>query len=262
MKCLFCESDGPFTTVEHVIPESLGNDVLVLTNDVCDSCQNYFGKEIEKFVLEKTPIAFWRVYLRIRTKTAQNPHVDMRQPKQQKGVLPNVHVLHDNIGFAAHDDGSVSVDMHDDDLVRQILSGEKSQFVQVFTPNVLFQFGRFLCKIGIELLCTESPNRAREPDLNKARRFARFGEPFRHLWPIFHFNNGKMPKVAEETEIECYSYSMVEVSGHYLVFRFGMGTDNWLVCVNDASPNLDIQALFPSESVNCIWYHESEYAGK
>lgn len=182
----------------------------------------------------------------------------MRQPIQQKGVLPKVHALHDKIGFAAHDDGSMSVDIYDDDVMRHLLSGEKSQFVQVFSPFVLFQFGRYLCKIGIELLCTETPNRARETDLQEARRFARFGEPCK-LWPIYHFSTGKMPKVAGATEVECYSYSIFYVSDHYCVLRFGMGTDNWLVCLNDSSPNLDIQSLYPSESVNCIWYHESEY---
>ena len=60
-ECLFCGNDGPFTTVEHIIPESLGNDDLVLEGEVCDSCQRYFGKEVEKYVLSHTPLAFWRV---------------------------------------------------------------------------------------------------------------------------------------------------------------------------------------------------------
>ncbi len=36
--CLFCGSNGPFLRLEHIIPESLGNDDLVLQGEVCDVC--------------------------------------------------------------------------------------------------------------------------------------------------------------------------------------------------------------------------------
>jgi hypothetical protein len=94
--CLFCNSRGPYNTTEHIIPESLGNDDLVLSDDVCDSCQNYFGKEIEKFVLSKTPIAVWRAYLGIRTKGGDLPVVDLSLPKVKKGRLPNMHPISDD----------------------------------------------------------------------------------------------------------------------------------------------------------------------
>ena len=50
--CLYCKAEESFTTVEHVIPESLGNDDLLLKGDVCDVCQAYFGKEVKRYVLE------------------------------------------------------------------------------------------------------------------------------------------------------------------------------------------------------------------
>ena len=56
--CLFCKLESPATTKEHIIPESLGNDDLLLSGEVCDKCQNYFGKEVESYVLAKTPLAF------------------------------------------------------------------------------------------------------------------------------------------------------------------------------------------------------------
>jgi len=77
MKCLFCESNGPFNTVEHIIPEALGNDDLVMSGHVCDACQSYFGKEVEKYVLSKTPIGFWRVFLAIRGKKGKLPTIDL-----------------------------------------------------------------------------------------------------------------------------------------------------------------------------------------
>jgi hypothetical protein len=66
--CLYCRSSGLFSTREHAVPESLGNDDLILSGQVCDACQRYFGKEVEKYVLAKTPLAVWRVLLQIRTK--------------------------------------------------------------------------------------------------------------------------------------------------------------------------------------------------
>ena len=123
--CIFCLSDGPFSTVEHIIPESLGNDDLLLRSEVCDGCQKYFGKEIEQFVLKKTPLAFWRTYLGIKTKRGKNPSVDLSQPAMEKGNLPSVHSQHNNIGFTYHEDGSVSADINDPQIIREILEGDR-----------------------------------------------------------------------------------------------------------------------------------------
>lgn len=76
---------------EHVISKSLGNDDLVLSGAVCDACQRYFGKEVEGFVLDKTPIAIWRVLLQIRTKKGNQPSVDTRQPREEKGSISDRH---------------------------------------------------------------------------------------------------------------------------------------------------------------------------
>src|SRR4051794_37695070 len=74
-------SDGSFSTREHVIPGSLGNDELVLIGEVWDACQRYFGKEVERCVLSKTPLGFWRVFLQIPTKKGKLPAVDLRQTR-------------------------------------------------------------------------------------------------------------------------------------------------------------------------------------
>src|SRR5687768_18410135 len=49
MDCLFCErSSIDSKSVEHIIPESLGNTVYILpVGVVCDKCNNYFSREIE-----------------------------------------------------------------------------------------------------------------------------------------------------------------------------------------------------------------------
>ena len=185
MPCLFCQSEGPFT-VEHIIPESLGNDELMLSDQVCLSCNRHFSK-LEEIVLQKTPIAFWRTQLGIRTKRGKLPSVDLSQPKREKGVWPSVHPEHDNrIGFTSHEDGSTSVDIDNAEVIREIRSGERNQFQFVMTPKLLFVFARFLCKIGVELLCVDNEARARSSTFERARRFARYGE-LENLWPLFHY---------------------------------------------------------------------------
>lgn len=265
--CLFCNSEGPFNTVEHTIPESLGNDESILKGEVCDKCQAYFGKEVESFVLNKTPFAFWRVYLGIMTKKGKNPSIDLSQPAKKKGIFPTVHPSHDNkVGFSYHNDQSVSADVDNEELIKKILSGDKSEFQFVFTPKVLHMMGRFLCKVGIELLCESNPNDARSNDLDLARNYARFGDTS-NLWPIFYFKNGSLSDLKEygkdnegfyET-VNYYSYSIAKFEEKYLLFGFSMGTDNWLISLNDPYPNPRIQQAVPGKKLDLIWYSKEEW---
>lgn len=260
MPCLFCQKDGPFTR-EHVIPESLGNDELILFTDVCKGCNNHFS-QIEEFVLQKTPLAFWRSFLGIQTKSGSLPSVDLSQPKSQKGIYPSIHSAHDNnIGFTAHEDGTTSVEVDDSFTANQIHSGEKTSFQFVFTPLVFFMLGRFLCKIGVELICLENPGYARSDTFRASRQFARQGSR-NELWPIFHFSNGsieELKKVMDGNddlyiESKCYSYEIREVSQKYILLQFSVGTDNWVICLNNKFPTPEILQGFPNEKLSCMWY--------
>ena len=52
-KCIFCHKDVSISkSVEHIIPESLGNKSHVLPKGyVCDECNNYFARKVEKELL-------------------------------------------------------------------------------------------------------------------------------------------------------------------------------------------------------------------
>lgn len=69
-KCLFCLTvEGPFTSDEHPIPESLGNDDLVLPPGfICDPCNQYFGSKLEQPVLSLAPFAVERISLNVLKK--------------------------------------------------------------------------------------------------------------------------------------------------------------------------------------------------
>src|SRR5688572_29918009 len=55
MRCIFCkQSSDQSKTIEHIIPESLGNKEHVLPRGVvCDSCNWYFGTKVEKELLDQ-----------------------------------------------------------------------------------------------------------------------------------------------------------------------------------------------------------------
>jgi hypothetical protein len=75
MRCLFCRADSTGShSREHIIPESLGNSTLVLpAGVVCDRCNNYFSREVEKPFLESAAIVFLRFRQRIPSKRGLIP---------------------------------------------------------------------------------------------------------------------------------------------------------------------------------------------
>lgn len=262
--CIYCRGAGPFTTIEHVVPESLGNDELLLKGCVCDQCQAYFGKEIEQYVLAKTPIAVWRTLLGIRTKNGRPPSVDITQPNRVKGTLTDIHERHDNIGFTAHPDGTTSVEIDDDSIVRELLDRSKCQFNLVLSPKKLSMLGRFLGKVGIGILAVSERQRAYDLKFDGIRNYARFGSS-NEIWPIFHYTEGEMGQWKKPTlfgpkgevlleRVEYYSYAIIEVEKLYTLLRFSMGLDNWVIALNDPYPSPVIRSTFPGRELKLIWY--------
>ena len=89
--CLFCGTrTAPFSRVEHPIPESMGNDDLVLPHGVvCDTCNQYFGSKIEAKALCSPPLDIERMAFAVRSK---------------KGRVPNYRTD----GFSLHSTGSTN----------------------------------------------------------------------------------------------------------------------------------------------------------
>jgi hypothetical protein len=250
------------------VPESLGNDDLILIGEVCDVCQRYFGKEVERYVLDKTPLAFWRVFLQIPTKKGNQPTVNTGQPREDKGTIPERHARHDDVGFTAHEDGSISVDIDDGEIVRDILEGTKTGFKMVLSPKKLHMLGRFLGKVGLGILATSDPARARDQRFDQVRHYARYGE-FKEIWPLFHYTQGRLqdlrrtviigPDEEERKEVQPYSYGLLEVADMYTLFRFNMGIDHWVICLNDPFPHRVIREAFAGTDLRLIWYGEKQW---
>lgn len=66
--CIFCNGSGSFSSVEHIIPESLGNDLVILSKGwVCDTCNNAISS-FESRVLSKSILGVERCRLGVITK--------------------------------------------------------------------------------------------------------------------------------------------------------------------------------------------------
>ena len=145
----------------------------------------------------------------------------------------------------------------DDQVIGEIIAGERNHFHFVMTPKLLHQFGRFLCKIGVELICSLDPSRARAKPLEGARNYARYGSTGQ-LWPIFNFTNGSIRELRRMRldgieEVDCFDYSLLEV-GQYTLFRLKVGTSNWVICLDDQWPTPEIRKGFPEAELQLIWY--------
>jgi HNH endonuclease len=77
-RCIYCLStSGDFTAEEHVFPESLGNDELILPRGlVCKYCNNRTLAQLESALIDFPPLALLRVEYVSYTKKGKLPKAD------------------------------------------------------------------------------------------------------------------------------------------------------------------------------------------
>lgn len=108
MRCVFCgENSSNSKSVEHIIPESLGGISHILKPGVvCDKCNNYFAREVEKPFLEHSAIKALRFDEGLTSKKGiippipalLNQHHEVRLWKDTRGEFAG-HVDVDPIAF-------------------------------------------------------------------------------------------------------------------------------------------------------------------
>ncbi|MEV6424742.1 HNH endonuclease [Streptomyces sp. NPDC051662] len=78
MLCLFCKKESQGSrSIEHVVPESLGNTTMTLpAGVVCDKCNNYFAVKVEKPFLELPEIVALRFHQAIPSKKRRIPPLE------------------------------------------------------------------------------------------------------------------------------------------------------------------------------------------
>lgn len=149
MRCLFCKQDSSDAkSVEHIIPESLGNKTMILPRGyVCDKCNNYFAIKVEKPFMELLEIRQLRFQEMI-------PNKKNRMPQMQalyNGKFP-VQLWYD----VKQDDIKWYVDA-DVETLNEILDKKTEDFVfPAFTNETVIQnsiiISRLLAKMALETL--------------------------------------------------------------------------------------------------------------
>lgn len=146
MRCIFCKKDSSDSvSVEHIVPESLGNSKSTLPKGaVCDSCNNYFASKVEKHVLESSEFKHLRFNQIIKNK---------------KGKHQEIKILFGDQAVRARRTDKLTFNIHTDDFVavESYLTRESSAQMKIPISGELpsnHHMSRFLAKMGLEALAS------------------------------------------------------------------------------------------------------------
>lgn len=201
MICIFCKENSlDSKSVEHIIPESLGNKNLVLPKGiVCDKCNQYFAVKVEKPMLEMKYFRNVRFRNNIKSKKGRNIPYKTLFPHKDGGW---VDMYIDDNSIAINGDISNIINLIKDRKVNQMM------FEVVDSPSEnSSHISRFLGKSALELFALKAGNNQKFLDevinmkeLDPLREYARYGkggnwiynqrriynEEDRFVDPVFH----------------------------------------------------------------------------
>jgi hypothetical protein len=122
MSCIFCGNNDKLNAIEHIVPESLGNDFLILKPGlVCDNCNNIFSG-FESKALNNSILGVERCLLGVITKKKKpasskyNKITWYAEPGYSKNIISaeanweNIPILYNDksatykMAFPIHDD--------------------------------------------------------------------------------------------------------------------------------------------------------------
>ncbi len=185
MLCIFCQRDSAgSTSVEHIIPESLGNEDHVLPPGVvCDDCNHYFGSKVEGPLLGSDYFRHARCWSATPSKRGRVPGVRALHPAS-KSLLEMVRDLDGSLHLFPAAGGS-------EHRWAEYLSGNRhgQLYVPVPVPPDHFLMSRFLAKVALEVLADRMLPLdgglefvATDGQLDPVRKFARYGST--QAWPF------------------------------------------------------------------------------
>lgn len=160
--CIYCgESDGGFTSVEHIYPESLGNTELVLgPGIVCDQCNHIVLSPLDDYFVNWDPIAMLRVVNQaVNPKTGKFPRARMQELSIEKTAPRHLRVV------MHHGERGLHVEERGEEVAIQMnVTGR-----QKFDP---IRVGRALYKIALGFVAyQQGPEAVLAGRYDAARRF-------------------------------------------------------------------------------------------
>jgi hypothetical protein len=179
-RCIFCKKDSRDSrSVEHILPESLGNEDHILGRGiVCDGCNNYFASSVEQPILESGQFRISRLHSLIPNKRRRLPRVE--------GILLPGHNGNPLMVEVSRDlDGSLGIYAATDGAANALATGSATRMILPATgePPSRILFSRFLGKVAVECmaqrLLKNAPHVLAEfiddPQVDQLRKYARYG---------------------------------------------------------------------------------------
>lgn len=167
--CIYCrETTGGFTSEEHIIPESLGNDELVLPRGfVCDKCNNGVLAELDSVLLKFEPIAMLQVQFVPYTKDGKLPKANFQNLTIRRTSPRSITVQ------AKDRTGRIRNKKHLGDGRYTFSLNMRGK------PLDPKQLGRALYKVGLGMVALgQGHEQACDPRFDEARNYIRFGKGF------------------------------------------------------------------------------------
>ena len=164
-KCIYCLTEnGSFTSEEHIIPESLGNDKYILPKGyVCDTCNNNVLSHLDNQLIQSTPISFLRVLFLPHTKAGKLPTARFQNVVIEKTRPRELAIL------SQTNTNQMQVTKLDDGTFRGSLSLSNCKF----SPK---DIGRALYKIALGFIALDyGQDTACHPKFDAARKFITTG---------------------------------------------------------------------------------------
>ncbi|MEC5407312.1 HNH endonuclease [Paraburkholderia sp. MPAMCS5] len=239
MRCIFCKADSSDSqSVEHIIPESLWNTEQILPRRVvCDKCNNYFARNVEKPLLDSPALTHLRFHEAVPNKRGRIPEID--------GLILPGHVVR----MRRHVEGpfvaSVALPPQAFD---EILSGKSSTLVlpAETEPPAAQIVSRFLAKVAIEALAQRLLNFPGGLDyvidevcFDPIRKLARVGQP--KAWPhhsrrIYDINHRWNDERGDNVQVvHEYDFLYTELGELYFVLAlYGLE-----LAINIGGPDVD-----------------------
>ena len=251
MQCIFCHKDSSASnSVEHIIPESLGNKHIFLPKGyVCDECNNYFAVKVEKELLNQPYFKSMRFRNEIITKKGR--------PVKEKMYFPGAMMACD-VEMHTTDNGRI-MSFNDDLLYEAIKNGKTHTMMSLFYPEPDYpstNMSRFIAKCAYEFflykvgeenfeLCVQELLGDKSDVLKDLRKYARYGEgPYWHYNQrriysegdcFIHKDSNKYYEILHEMkfftkEHKCYSTGFVEAEIYFVMAVAGM---EYAMCISD-----------------------------
>lgn len=188
MRCIFCKAPSATSvSVEHIIPESLGNvDHILPKGWVCDSCNNYIAREVEKPFLDSAYGKTIRFEMAVANKRGRIPTI--------KGLHPQSRTILD-VTYSPDDNALIFDSSNPQERERCYQSIEEMKGGTLYLPTASMPTNdiataRFIGKIALEILahrCLKVAGANEEivnqKELDELRRYVRQGQP-KTEWPV------------------------------------------------------------------------------